>query len=563
MWPIWPAAVVLALACAGIGCTSARCGQGLVEIEGRCVDDGPVPCVPACDPEAHESCDDGSTPSVCKCATGYSGEPCLWTNTIIDDPGFGKDITESDWVRESGAGVVQFADGHVDPGEASLPASAVCKAGGLSQVIRMPTRAVSEPLVVEITYHARDVGGVAVGFDAAWKELPVTDGVWTPTPATFCLGEAAYGNDANGGEVKLLLSASEEDDDCFMEQAGEIRVDRVDIKPVPDGFICPEPGTVINGEADDKGGGWALNGEGTASAALEPGFGATGVSDSAVRLFRPAGTPHRASAATRLSVPLPTTDEAPALRFWWDGSSGQLFPASLGTAGAFGETGRSLDTLVGFGFNQTDLYCLPPWTYGSVVDLSFALPQQGTEEVSLLVDNVEILMRPECNQTSDILDPRFDSAPNRWPGIYLSGSAEPQAIMQSEGELERARSPVGVMELRYSPDDSEIKFEHFVLVPEPVGDDAPVVVFWSDVPAVPDTPVEWVLGRQGVERGALLSGGNWLCNEVPLPVEWAGRWYRLQIRVGPADTPPPTIESKSIFLDDFELTTASACVLNQ
>ncbi len=543
---------VLVLALEAGACNSAVCAPELFEVDGACL------TVPVCDEPcgAHEICDGSTRPYSCKCAPGYEGVPCAWVGVVRDPEfeGLQNADGESYWVDEGdkGATIVPSVGGG---GEGSLFASVVCNAGGLSQVLEMPSyRAAGAPLMAEVTYQADDVEGAAIGFDRAWRYLPATLGHWET--ARFCLGEAAFGQEPNGGPVKLQVSASERAPGCFEDEpVGKVRVDELFITPADPGS-CPPPGDVLNGAANVEDGGWKFAQEGVAEAALVEGVGQGG-SDGA-RLLRESGSTDLAAMSTQVSVPTPGTLPFPAIRFWWRGSSTQAFQVELGTFVGLGEPRRSLDRLIGNNAERNNIYCLPPWTHGNVVDITFSLVDEGAvDETELLVDEVEVVSDPDCGESTDLLDPGFESAPNRWPGVYLGASPNQAAIMQDDGAL--ARNGDGVFELTYWTSEAEMRFESFVLVPPSDEAGGPQLVFHSDVVAVPETTVEWVLGRADEKRGDLTPGGDWQRNEVCLPPEWAGRWFRFQVRVGPPNEAGIAISTKRVFLDDFELTTSADC----
>ncbi|MGD8608192.1 MAG: hypothetical protein PVH21_12925 [Myxococcales bacterium] len=544
------------------GCDSAACGDGFMQVAGQCIDpDAPGDCGEPCG--THEFCDASAIPNVCKCVPGYSGDPCTWSG-VIEDPGFQVELgASSPWESARGTPNVlplapeERASGGtvLDLGEAQFAPSVICSAGTLAQGLQMPSYGLAEPLAVEVAYLARGVRGAAVGFNRAWKRLGPTGPAYKVE--TFCAGEAAYGTAPKGGLVILALSASERLPDCLGDDpGGDIRIDRIRIVPASTGQ-CPAPGQVINGSARMNQGGWEFEVEGDATGALEPDVGREGTSGA--RLARDAESVGRAAMTTKVSVPLPSSLASPALVFWWKGSAGRLFQATIGTFAGMDDPGRNVDTLVGTNAGLNNIYCLPPWTHGSVVDLSFFLDGDSTPSAEeLVVDDVSIVSDPDCGSAADLLDAGFESAPNRWMGSAL-GSTSETVIMQEQSTL--AHDGTGVLELRYWTSGAHVEAEQYVFVPEAQSGEGPAVRFYSRSPAEPSVPIRWVVGRDELV-GPVATSSDWSINEACLPLQWAGRWFRFAVSAGSSESPGVSIAEESVFVDDFSLTTSPSCPAN-
>lgn len=529
-------------------CQSAECAPGLDFRSGRCIDPTqPGECEPC---GVHAFCDASVMPNACSCAPGYEGNPCSFAGLIVD-PGFEEAINIGPWADDGGKGATVLPTvGDRDPGEGALAGSVICSAGSLVQTIRAPSLELAEPLVVEVNYMAEGVHGLAVGFGRSWTRLRPDAPSWRSE--TFCLGEGAYGESPNGGEVEVRISASERQANCYeLEPGSEIRIDHFTIRPAGE-ISCPAPGDVVNGAAELDGEPWGFFTDGNVEAELEAGVGHLGSSGASIA--RDAGESGRATMTTQLSVPLPSEDDPPpALRFWWRGKSGGLYDVALGTMVDLDDRGRQADTLAGTGSGLDRIYCLPPWTHGSVLDLSFSLTDEGASAVELVVDDVTLTTDPDCGTEEDLLDPSFESAPNSWVGVAVHSSLE-TVVVQSNSEL--ARSGDGLMELSYENADANLAMETYVLVPQNDGEDGPAVTFYSRSPATLSTEVQWVLGRSEVERGDLQTEVTWEPNEVCLPPQWAGRWFGLQVRVG---SPEGLVRQERVLLDDFSLGTSPNC----
>jgi len=538
------AALVFLFAIASTGCSSSTCGEGFEIREGRCVAVSALSCPESCNAEAHQTCDTSLTIPACGCAPGYAGDPCTWSG-VLRDPGL-EDATA--WELTNGATIFPELEGRM--GVASLAPDVVCSGGAIGQRVEMPPYDAAEPLVAEVTYRARDVNGIAVGLGRAWKHLQSTDGdEWSTR--RFCLGEAAY-----GASAAIQVASSEKTRFCNEPpvEVGTIEVDRLTIELASPGE-CPLPGEVFNGDAESAAEGWSFSTTGGATAGFTVGGGRQGTDG--VRLSSPeTALDGRAAMTTKVSVPLPTPAASPSLRFWWNGTTDHFFPVEVGTFFDLNSLDRALETLVGGGVEQEYAYCLPPWTHGTVVDISFFL-RAFSEQSEIIVDDVSVALDEACTNSTDIHDPGFESAERRRPGIILSGSLD-QSFAVVRDSI-RAHSGEGFLEVEYSATGVSVILEVWVFVPAPDESGGPQVRFHSLVPADPELQVRWVLGRATEREADLLGGGGWLLNEACLPPKWANRWYRFQIWVGSGVDDLPVDPPKSVLLDNFALTTSPAC----
>lgn len=538
-------------------CRSAECDGGFTRVGTTCVPPGGS-CGPCGD---HEFCDASVVPNQCRCAPGYGGEPCVFTGLILDTNFVGlEDPNTGDpyWFDEGlkGATVEPLAPGSKEGelGIGSFSGSVICIAGSLTQVVKMPSYEVAQELhVAEVTYQAAGVHGLGVGFDRAWKRLPATGADWATQ--TFCLGQAAYGTEPGGTDVRVRISASERISDCLgPAPAGRIRVDRFAIRQA-EAMECLGFGEVLNGRVLPDGEGWRFEMDNGIEGAIEPGEGSEGTSGA--RLYRAAGISGRATMTTQVSIPVSTTDKPPALRFWWKGSSQQRFEVELGTLADFDkdDRGRQLTTLVGTNSEPNHIYCLPPWTHGSVLDLSFSLTEAiSDEETKLVVDEVEITSDPACGNNSEILDPGFEYAPNLLFGASLGSVSEAVNLVDDGGD--------GALELAYWTSGANLGMEAYVLVPASDANGGPSLTFFSKAPVSPSTDVQWVLGRSEVERDDVSTTDDWQVNVACLPPTWAGRWFRFQVRVGSEGSEVVPIDREQVLLDDFALDTSMSCPTN-
>ncbi|MGB5701713.1 MAG: hypothetical protein WBM48_02755 [Polyangiales bacterium] len=543
------------------GCADASsCGEGL-ELRGdRCI---PV-CVDVCG--EHQECVVGEIQAQCECVSGYAGDPCTWTGGLRDpqftDPSAWADAPNS-------AAVLPLESGLSGPGIASFTSEIVCTSGAVAQVVEMPSYADAEPFVIEVDYQSEDVIGVDVGYNRAFRRLgnQVPGGGWWPY--RFCVGEAGY-----GGDVKFQVAAFERLPDCLIAPIGTIKVDRFEILVANEGE-CPTPGSVLNGQANVGEGGWEFDAPGSSEGGLREGKGEAGTS--AAWVHKPAGSEDRAAMYTSVSVPLPDEDNpSPALRFWWSGKPNWSYWVNIGTYPGREVTIRPLDVLIGDGTPQVHTYCLPPWTHGNVVDLSFTTGGgRFPDEAELAVDNVEIISDPKCGVSQDLLDPSFDAAPNRRPGVWKRLEDEQVSTVNIIDDPTRARPPgSGALELVYGSNHAWLDANTYVWVPPSEGERGPQLVYHSNTPASPGLGVFWALGSATLPNAPcegefcpttpltsqLPRGGDWRRNTVCLPPEWAERWYLFWVAIRPSVEPLEVYDPpRAVLLDDFEVRTSEEC----
>jgi hypothetical protein len=346
---------------------------------------------------------------------------------------------------------------------------------------------------------------------------------------------------------------------------GNILIDRLTIRQAEAEECLPldPPGAVLNGDAEPltvdqqwwEGASWDFRFDsdaqnGFAYAGFEADKGQAG--SIGVKVAREADETGRATATTQISVPVPADSlPSPALKFWWRGSSPALFDVELGTRIDLDDRGRHVDTLAGTGSRENYIYCLPPWTHGSVLDLSFSLRDDNSTAVELVIDDVSITSDSDCVGTEDILDPGFESAPNRWFGGWTNSRLATVAL-ELDQQLAHNGSN-GLLAFSYENGDAELFMETYVLVPSVEVEQEPLLTFYSRAPATVSTTVEWVLGLDESETGPVKTDAAWKRNEVYLPRRWAGRWYRLQVRVG---SPEGLLGRERLLLDDFSVAPA-------
>ncbi len=531
------------------GCQSATCDPTLLNNDGVCIE---LKCDAPCG--SNQFCNTDETPPACVCAAGFSGNPCTFSG-LIEDPDFYAPLDDSPWGDTQGATIENTAATPIGTGKGVLLPGVVCNAGQLWQEVRMPSMDSAPTFVAELHYRARGVHGLALGLGGAWTRLAPTRGEEWARGTRVCLGEAAYGPSPGGGPVRVQLSAAERLADCLEgSPEGTIEIDRFDIVPADPGE-CPEPGTVVNSAADTDGPDWRFLEEGDVDADLVEDAGREGTSGA--RLFRDAEASGRATMSTRISVPFV---ESPAVRFWWRATRQQAFDATAGTLVDLDDRGRQADTLVGTvntsvpnNAGVSRLYCLPPWTQGTVIEWSFSLPAQAADEpVELVVDDLELTTDESCGTDDALLDGGFESAPRPWFGASLLSADEAIFMREDEG---LAKEGSGLLELTYWTSAPGVAMETYVRVPE--DEPNPALIFQSRSPREPSVDVRWFLGQSEVTSAPVQAVDEWQPNEVCLPPAWAGRWFRVSVRAAGLEPAAP-IAQERVYLDDFVLGSCSA-----
>jgi hypothetical protein len=246
------------------------------------------------------------------------------------------------------------------------------------------------------------------------------------------------------------------------------------------------------------------------------------------------------------------------LTYWWRGSPDALFEVKLGTRVSLDDLGRQVDTLVGSGSPNTFTYCLPPWTHGSVLDLTFSLRDEDVGDVELVVDEVRIVDVEDCGTSTDLVDPRFESSrssPTRRMGTRLSSALESVALEEAPGPSNGAENRV--LALKSESTNTGLSVDTHVFVPGSDGRGPPAVTFYSRAPVSIASRVAWTLGLDESMSDSVNADEQWDLNVVCLPELWAGRWYRLRVEMTGATTPQAI---DTLLLDDLEVGTSPDCL---
>ena len=186
-----------------------------------------------------------------------------------------------------------------------------------------------------------------------------------------------------------------------------------------------------------------------------------------------------------------------------------------------------------------------------MLDLSFSLTQANpSERTELVVDEVAIL-NSDCGEEPDLLDPAFDSD-NNWFGA-TRGSPSQLRGTHTTGAPPLNGEGNRFLELRNGSDEASMSMETYLLVPESdeVGD--PAVFFQATSPT--ESTIQLRRGQDELLDASVQTNSSWQELHACLPAEWAGRWFRFEVGLGPADSEDPA----RVFLDDFTLGTSALC----
>jgi hypothetical protein len=211
---------------------------------------------------------------------------------------------------------------------------------------------------------------------------------------------------------------------------------------------------------------------------------------------------------------------------------------------------------------------LPPWTHGSVVELWF-IPQSTASPGELVVDDVQVISDSRCGDSADVLDPTFDSAPNRWPGVAHGATGVEQPVRVLDDAESGSPSGGGAVALSYASSSAIVTFHNWVWVPQSSGTAGPQLVFYSNLPREPVVQVAGILSRNSILRPEDNLNGevDWERNEYCLPSGWSDRWLRFRVEVRIRSSPRPPLQvfdpPKQVLLDDFQLTTSAGCTADR
>jgi hypothetical protein len=533
-----------------------------------------------CDLECgeHEACELTEGTPTCECVAGYDGTPCEWVGVIRDPEFENPDV----WEVTKGVTVRPIEDQvSGKEGSAFFSAAALCAAGSVSQIVEMPRYEDAEPLVAQVRFRNQRASPTVL-YGRTFGRAHATSAYPLWNFDRVCLGEAAY-----GGPVKFQIANAQPAGKCTLAPEGTLEIDFFEVLPASPGE-CADPGEVVGGDVEQDPLAWQFElfaREGAPpEGAITRDVGASG--STAVRLTHiQDGIYRRSIARTKLSVPLPDSDMPhPALEFWWRSSVG--WRTDVGLGGYTGIQERAyipeLDFLVGDGDAHVTRYCLPPYTFGSAMDLAFELEggPLGTEG-ELVVDEVRIVSDAACGTAGHILDPSFDSAPNRWPGasFYASTDPDPGADLRLLNDADRARTGSGALEMRYGSNRAVLSMYQWVFVPAPRGDAWPRVTFYTNIPSEPPgKPVYWGIGNfltnldpscvpgldciAELREEELLPGVGWRLGGDCLPTDWTERWVKLTFGVRDYDSSSPTViydPPRTVLFDDFEITFDEGC----
>lgn len=290
-------------------------------------------CEPDCgECGAHEYCNETLMTPSCECVAGYAdnGSGCAWvgdgtTGGIVDGDLEDEGAWSLDRVSFSPTGAATFENATVD---------GLCRVGTMSQLIKMPSRADAEQLVMDVSFgttcsssSADECPGLQVEIGDTAVRL-VRGGTTTLATGSICLGDAAF-----GGHVPLTIRPSlaylfgQEAHQCGAQWP---EVTKVSIRPA-NANECPTAGAALGTLASKNG--W------------------TGAE----------GSTFSGSQITALNTHVQTVVQAPA-------EIGLSIHAKAGNAAL---TIEGLDQTFVLDADDEVVRCLPTWARGSFVRIGF------------------------------------------------------------------------------------------------------------------------------------------------------------------------------------------------
>lgn len=339
-------------------------------------------------------------------AGGDSVSPCAAGSALVDggcafvnpfrDPSF-QGTPANAWTISPEAKLDPTGAGAFDPGFASLIETRG-DPGTIAQTIDIPAQAVIGPLALDVkatTETAALDPGDLLGVYAGGRLVgEVVDAVKSKEAhaTTLCLGERAHGT----GVSFMFAPRVSEIDRLFL--------DHVAIRKEP---TCPAPGTVVNGNFEGTGG-WMFS---TPLAQVTPD---TGTNATRGGELKSVPTAEEAAELTGiLSVP-GASMTSPALRFRTYGNA----ELRLKLAGKFVARLRSDGT------RTTQTVCLPAWSRGSTMKVSFVAA--GADfypwpDTTVAIDDVQIVSVPACDDVAEVQNPGLETAGNPALGWYTTG----------------------------------------------------------------------------------------------------------------------------------------------
>lgn len=520
------------------------------------------PCTGVCecrvddDCGSHEVCDDQVTSRTCGCAFGYTADPsgaCLWSG-VVADPGF---QSSTGWMS-SAAGVVNVnlnAAGMIDPGAAQFQEASLCSFARVTQSLEMPRRSRAEPLVVQISYRTRDpmfmsFSGPAFGVGASWQEsLPLA--IQQFQTSRICLGAEQYAPEDSTGRgaarpLEIMPAGATGGFQCTTPEVG-IDVDRFEIVPANPGE-CPDPGTALNGNAEEAGG-WTLSVPGNqTTATIEPGVGEGATRG--VRMFARNRCSY-VSATTKVSIPSGT---AAAVSFFNKTSAA----VATNVETYVGLEGAALPDISATGAPLTHKFCVPAPKRGGVFNFNAGMSLDGTcadvINAESIVDNVRVIEEPGCGTDPAISDPGFEA------GLTLLGaSAEAgKSFVRALRDPAIAHSGSGALQLSVMQLCSGATWRANVIVPPPAPGQGPAVRFFYRARPLANARFS-VFGSGTGPNFTPTLDDLWNEGIVCLRPGFAGRSQDVSFSLSTSGTCATTFPPEVAFIDDLEVTTSASC----
>ena len=379
----------------GADCTSCAPGLQNQSKPGTCES---ACAVTSCGP--HATCSLVNDQPVCACMPSYAkplassdagADPkvCAWAGGPLD-PGF-QNMPAGAWVLEGTAKIDPSFPGTVNPGQLTFESN---QSGRAYQSFAMPSFGDAEPLALVVstscskTFQCKE-NRFEVGLNDRYFPFSYAS-TESHAQARTCLGERSY-----GGPLRLDFGPSL----GFFGLGSTTGYDDVSVVAAPD---CPAPGTIPNGNFDGLGG-WEASGIG---AEIAPTAGTGG---SRAGHLAQAKRCDGAQLTGAISVPASSL-ASPALHMTVRGTTGKRLNIDSGY--------QVLGTVLGSGVFEAANLCLPQWSRGLALPLSFSINLGGSGScddpvnADFVIDDLAIVSDPLCVEPAVVIDGGFEHASN-------------------------------------------------------------------------------------------------------------------------------------------------------
>jgi hypothetical protein len=365
-----------------------------------------------------------------------------------------------------------------------------------------------------------------------WSE-DLLDGNPTWRTERYCLGEAQYAPpDSAGAGAAVPFSLRRSDVGAGACEYTTVDLDRFEILPAQPGE-CPEPGTVLNGDAETNVG-WAFSTSGAAAAGFAAGVGEN--NSRAVRLQVPQRCDY-AGALVPMSVGLPTANASAALSFFASAKSGVLSSRA----------GNYTPPEIASGAPRIHHACMPAPARGTTMLFRISAssgtggPCTDIVNAESIIDSVTIANDPSCGADPWIADPGFESGYDLLDA-YQSGTA---GVVSTVRDPTLARTGMGALRLSVGNCNSQAALGLSVITPTTPGGAS--VAFWYRTTGGSNTQLAVYAAGQSTLPP---KDTQWRQGRACLDKRLAGRQQYASLYLEPANGCTGTF-ADAVFVDDL------------